>query len=434
MSKIQFVVASPVDTFSGYGTMSRAFIKALIKTKKDEWDIKLMSLGWGNTPFGALDVNNPEDAYIKSLILPNNTMQQQPDVWIQISVANEFQTVGKVNIGYTCMVETNTAPAEMMEGLNKMNFNLASSEHAKRIVLETKWDKLDNNKRKIGELTNQKPIETLFLGLDTDKFKKPEVNDFDLSMIKEEFCFLSVGHFLPGVHILEDRKMMGRLIQSFLETFKNKKNRPALILKASMGVYSHVDEEQTLKAISVIKDRLPKADYPNIYLIHGELTEEELCKLYCHDKVKAFALVGNEGFGLPYIEFSAVSGKPIIASPWSGHVDFLEKEFNVFVNGQLDKVNPAVVNNFIVENSVWFKPDMGDLSFKLNMIYEDYSKFVDAGKRQGYRSRTQYTIDAMANRLGEILDKHLPKISVPTPVKLPKLKSFSAPEDLVEIK
>lgn len=437
MNKLSCVVASPLSTFSGYGTMSRAFVKALIKAKGEEWDIKLLSLRWGDTPFGALDSNNEEDKDLINRIIPGMPPGFQPDIWIQISVSNEFMKIGKYNIGYSCLVETNLVPGEMMEGLNNMDLNLVSCEHAKQIAKNSVWDKLDDKRNKIGLIKLEKPVETLFLGLDVTKFKKPEVVKFDLSNIKEEFCFLCVGHLLSGVDILEDRKMIGRLIKSFLETFKNKKNRPALILKCSTGVYSYMDEENSLRIINNIVKSVQGSDLPNIYLIHGELTESELCELYAHDKVKAFTLVGNEGFGLPYIEFSAVSGKPILCSPWSGHIDFLKQEFNVFVSGRIEQVHPNSSNNFLLKEALWFKPDLKDLSYKLEDLYNNYSKYVDNGKRQGYRSRTDFTIDKMSEKLGSILNQYVPKMSVPVSIQLPKLKKldFTKPvEDIQEIK
>lgn len=426
MSKLTCVVAGPISTFSGYGTMSRAFVKALIKARGHEWDIKLISLRWGNTPFGALNSSDPEDMDLITRIIENNN--QQPDIWIQISVSNEFQPVGKVNIGYSCLVETTILPGEMLEGMNKMTFNLVSSEHAKTIALSSQWDKFDQNKNRVGQVSLQKPVETLFLGLDTKKYKKPEKVELDLSFVEESFCFLAVGHLLPGTEDLEDRKMLGRTIKAFLEAFKDKKNKPALILKCSTGGYSYIDEERTLKVIRSIMARVASKDLPSIYLIHGELTEQEMCELYSHDKVKAFVLPGNEGFGLPYIEFSAVSSKPIICSPWSGHIDFLEKEYNVFVGGNIEQLHPSATNNFLIKESSWFKPDERELISKFDAVHRNYSKFVDGGKRQGYKSRTEFTLDKMAEKLDAILKKHMPVISKPVPLSLPKLADIKKPQ------
>jgi len=428
MSKITAIVCSPINTFSGYGVMARNFAKALLRLKKEEWDIQFLSLRWGTTPFGALDENNPEELDILNRIIADGQLKARPDIWIQISVSEEFTPVGTVNIGYSCLVETSVLPGEMLEGLNKMTFNLVSCEHAKNIANSTTWDKLDQNRNKVGQLKLDKPVETLFIGLDTDKFKKPSNVSFDLSSIKESFCFLSVGHFLPGAVELEDRKMMGRLIKSFLETFKDKKNKPALILKSSTGGYSYVDQQRTLDVIEKVKATVSGKDLPNIYLIHGELSEEELCELYAHEKVKAFVLAGNEGFGLPYIEFSAVSGKPIIVSPWSGHIDFLSQEYNVFVSGVLESVHPSAANKYLLKEASWFKPDMKDLGDKMTDVHKNYSKYVDNGKRQGYKSRTEYTIDKMAEKLDAILKSHMPVISKPVPLSLPKLVDIKKPE------
>jgi glycosyltransferase involved in cell wall biosynthesis len=428
MSKLTCVIASPVETFSGYGTMARNFAKALFRVKGEEWDIKFLSLKWGDTPFGALDEAVPEEKRIKDSIIADGQLRFKPDVWIQISVSNEFVPVGTVNIGYSCLVETSLLPAEMLEGLNRMNFNMVSAEHAKTIAVNSVWEKRNEANNTVEQLSLKKPVETLFIGLDTAKFKKPEKVSFDLSQVEESFCFLSVCHLLPGTEHLEDRKMVGRLIKTFLETFKDKKNKPALILKSSTGRYSYVDEERTINIIDKIRKTVSSKDLPNIYLIHGELTEQELCELYCHEKVKAFALAGNEGFGLPYIEFSAVSGKPIITSPWSGHIDFLNKEYNVFVNGSVEQIHGSTVNQFLIAQSAWFKPNEKDLSKKLEDVYKNYKNCVDNGKRQGYISKTEFNLDKMADKLKEVLDKHMPTISKPVPLNLPKLANIKKPD------
>ena len=102
MSKPVCVISSPVDTISGYGARSRDFIKSIIKAKSKEWDIKLLSQRWGQTPFGALDESIEEEADLKRRIVGNLTMSLpfQPEIWIQITVPNEFQPLGKYNIGY----------------------------------------------------------------------------------------------------------------------------------------------------------------------------------------------------------------------------------------------------------------------------------------------------------------------------------------------
>lgn len=422
MIKPLVLVSAPIDTISGYGARSRDFVKALIRLKANEWDIKILSQRWGSTPFGALDIDIPEEAEILDRILMGQ-LDRQPDVYITISVSNEFQRMGKYNIGVSALVETTILPAEMLEGLNRMDLNLVSSEFSKKVAESTTFDKKDSRTgQTIGNTKLEKPVEVLFEGVDVSKYKKVSKSTFDLSNIKEDFCFLSVGHWLSG-DMGEDRKQMTTLVKSFLTAFKNKNKRPALILKTGMAGFSIIEEEKMVDILNDIRSTV-SGDLPSIYLVFGELTDDEMNQLYNHDKVKAFALVGNEGFGRPYIEFSAASSKPIIASPFSGHVDFLHEEYNAFVGGKVDQVHPSAANQFLLKEASWFKADPKSVEDTLKAVYENYNKYVDGGKIQGHISRTEFSFDKMVEKLGAILDKNIPKISIPQPISLPKLKTI----------
>lgn len=426
MSKLTCVVSSPVDTLSGYGSRARDLAKALIRIKGSEWDIKFISQRWGNCPFGALDENDPEEKDIKSRILPPGPITSQPDIWIQHTVSNEFQPVGKVNIGVSALTESNILPADMLEGLNQMNFNIVSSNYVKDTALKTTYQKTDPNTNRTVNGSVTKPIEVLFEGVNTNIFKRQNESSFDLSSIKEEFCFLTVAHWLSGDQG-EDRKQLTTLIKSFLEAFKNKKQRPALILKTSLAGFSITEQERILDKIDAIRKTVV-GDTPNIYFLHGELSNAEMNELYNHPKVKAFALVGNEGFGRPYLEFSAASSKPLIASPFSGHTDFLHKEYNLFVSGKIEQVHASAVTQFVIKESSWFKADQADLSKSFDDMYKNYNKYIDMGKRQGHLSRTQFSLDKMVVALAGILETNVPKISKPVPIVLPSLANIKKPE------
>jgi glycosyltransferase involved in cell wall biosynthesis len=425
MNKAYVVVSSPIDTISGYGARSRDFVRSLIKVKGDEWDIRLLSQRWGDCPFGALNPEVEEDKDLLDRIIIDGRMERQPDVWFQITVANEFQPIGKVNIGVSALVETTILPSDLMEGMNRMDFSIVSSNFVKSTAQQTSFDRLDQNTgQKQGELRLEKKVQVLFEGVDVSKYRKIDKDSIDLSEIKEEFCYLSVGHWLSG-DVGEDRKQLTTLVKAFLNVFKDKKKRPALILKTSLAGFSIIEEDQIITKIDEIRKSVG-GDLPNIYLMYGELTEEEMNSLYNHSKVKAFALVGNEGFGRPYLEFSAASSKPIIASPFSGHVDFLNEEFNIFVQGSVDSVHPSAANQFLLKESHWFKANQKSVETTLKEVYENYNKYVDMGKRQGHLSRTQFSRDKMTEKLKEILDANVPKISIPQTITLPKLKNLNA--------
>jgi len=431
MSKPICIVSSPVDTVSGYGARSRDFIKSLIKIKGEEWDIKLISQRWGQTPFGALNEDIKEEADLKGRIIGALTMNLsfKPDIWIQITVPNEFQPLGKFNIGVTAGIETTVCDASWIEGCNRMDLTLTSSEHSKKVFQASKFEQKNQTGQTIGLVELNKPIEILFEGADLTKyFKSDTLTNFDiyddLNTIKESFCFLFVGHWLQGEYG-EDRKNVGYMIKSFLEVFKNKKNKPALILKISQGTPSVIDQEFIQKRINDIRQTVSGKDLPNIYLIHGSLSDEEVNCIYNHPKVKAMiSLTKGEGFGRPLLEFSVV-GKPIIASGWSGHMDFLNVEFCGIVGGTLNKVHPsAVVPNTILADSMWFKPDDNQVGHAYNDVVDNYKEYVEKAKRLAYKNKQTFSFDKMAESLDELLKQYTPEFPKHVELKLPKLKKI----------
>ncbi len=431
MNKPLCIVSSPVDTFSGYGARSRDFIKSLIKAKGDEWDIKLLSQRWGSTPFGFLNEEIEEEADLKSRIIPQ--MIVQPDVWFQITVPNEFQTVGKhLNIGVTAGIETTICDASWIEGCNRMNLVLGSSQHTKLVFENSKFeqkDKTTNKTVKIVELTT--PVEVLFEGVDLNKYFKQTPPQTDLvksiSSIKEDFAFLFVGHWLQGV-FGEDRKNVAYMIKAFLEVFKNKINAPALILKTNSATTSIMDRNSILEKIESVRSSV-KGRIPNIYLIHGDLEDEDMNDLYNHPKVKAMvSFTKGEGFGRPLLEFSVVE-KPVIASGWSGHVDFLDKEASILVGGELKDIHSsAVVPNMLIEGSQWFAPNDGQAGHALKEVFENYKKYLPGAKKQSSISKNKFSLDKMTETLSTILETKTNPIPKLIPLELPKLKKLDLPK------
>ena len=229
MSKPTFVISCPIDTFSGYGARSRDIVKAIIEL--DKYEVKILPQRWGGTPFGFIKAN-PEWEFLSKHIL---TVQppNQPEIWMQITIPNEFQPIGKYNIGCTAGIESTIAPGDWIEGCNRMNLILGSSKHTIDVLKNSKWEKRDKQTNQSqGMLEWNGENEIIFEGANTDVYK-PTKSNFNLSNIKEEFCYLFVGHWMEG-DMGEDRKNVGLLVKVFLETFKNKMNKSLrfLILKS----------------------------------------------------------------------------------------------------------------------------------------------------------------------------------------------------------
>jgi hypothetical protein len=430
MSKNTFYISAPFDTYSGYGARSRDLVKAIIEL--DKYDVKLISQRWGNTPWGFIK-NNPEWSFLTKHLYQQPQLQEQPDIWMQITVPNEFQPVGKYNIGCTAGMETTLVDGSWVEGINRMDVTLVSSEHSKQSFLNSVYEKKTQQGQSLGAIKVEKPIEVLFEGANIDIYKVldilPKSNLYNtLNDIPESFAYLFVGHWLQG-ELGQDRKNVGLLIKAFYETFKNKSKKPALILKTSGAGASYMDRNELLKKIEIIKKTINSTNLPNIYLLHGEFSDLEMNQLYNHPKVKAMVnLTKGEGFGRPLLEFS-LTKKPIIVTGWSGHIDFLTPEFTTLLPGQLTNVHEsAAVPNMILKESQWFSVDHGAVGHYLKDVFENYKKYTDGAKRQAFKNKNDFSWDKMKEKVGELFTQYIPFMPTKVELKLPNLKKIELPK------
>lgn len=421
---------SPVATRSGYGEMARGFIRNIIDL--DRYDLKLISCNWGGTPLTALDGNDPNDQkIIRHIGNPPFELARQPEVYIHIGIPNELQPVGKTNIIFTAGIETNLISQQWIEFCNKADAIFAISQHSANVIRDTKVEIKDQAGNITSTQVVTKPIEVLHCPLNTNVYKKissseiPEsVNDI-MFRVKEKFNFLFVGHWLKG-NVGEDRKNVGLLVKLFCETFKKfpAATRPGLILKTSGAGFSILDREEILKKIDTIKDSCGK-NTPNVYLVHGNLTEQEMNGLYNHPKVKVhISLTKGEGAGLPLLE-ATQSEKPVMASGWSGQLDFLNPDDAILLGGELKQIDPSAVwDNILIKESSWFSPDPQFTANAMLYIFKNYDKFLPGAKKLALDNAKRFNNDVIKARTIELLDKYIPKYEVAqqVPLILPTLK------------
>lgn len=422
MGKPLFVISAAFDTYSGYGARSRDLIKSIINLNK--YNVKLISQSWGDTSWGFIK-NNPEWEFLNDYLMTPEDQNNKPDIWMQITVPNEFRPIGKYNIGVTAAMETTLVDGGWIEGVNRMDLTLVSSQHSKDSLTNTLVRKQYPNGQ-IEEIKVNKPIEILFEGIDVSLFKEnnnePD-SDFlydKINEIPEDKALLVVGHWMQG-DLGEDRKNIGLTIKTFLETFKNTPNAPALILKTSRATSSYNDRDTILKKYTWIKNQI-SGELPNVYLLHGSFTDKEMNNLYNHPKIKGMvSLTKGEGFGRPLLEFSLIK-KPIIVSGWSGHLDFLKPEFVTFIPGELKNVHPsAVVEKMIIPESSWFSPNISEVSKAYKNLFKNYSKHKQNAIRQAFFSKSVFSHEKMTEKLDEYLTKYLPKFAEKVELKLPQL-------------
>ena len=429
MKKLMLICA-PVSSRSGYGDHARDLVRAFLKP--DNFDIKILDVQWGETPRNAL--NSELDKNIIDCILSEPKMDRQPDVYVDIRIPNEFQQVGKFNIGITAGIETTGVSSKWIESCNKMDLVIVPSEHSKEGFVKALYEKMQNlpngQQQKVGELKLEKPIEVLFEGTNIDVYKPIDNSSLNLvDDIKEDFCFLHVGLWGKGEYG-EDRKDIAKTIKIFYESFANKKKQPALILKTAGAGFSILDREECLRKINLIKSRFPKDwNLPNVYLLHGSLSDEEMNKLYNHPKVKCFiSLTHGEGYGRPLQEASMV-GLPIIASAWSGQLDFLSQTDSMLLGGELVQVPKSQHwKDIIIPESQWFNVNETQAYKAMNYCFQNHNEVKEKALNLMKVNRDKFTLDKMTEKLDKIVKPYIDKVPQQVGLQLPKLKKVGSTE------
>lgn len=417
------VLQGPVSSRSGYGDHAFQIATALIQWGK--FDVKIAPTRWGGCPLTMLDdESRPWVKEIKSRIL-TTPLNAQPELFVQVSIPNEFQTPGKFNVGVTAGIETTVPRAEWIEGLNKMNLNVVPSKFAKEVFDKAIFTKTHQDGRQ-EPVKMTKPMEVAFEGVDTDVYKKTSVHDSSIvslfNDIPEEFCFLFVGHWLSG-DLGADRKDVGMMIKVFSEVFKNKENAPALILKTSGATFSQMDKHEILKKIHMIrKDMTGKL--PNVYVIHGDLTPSQLNDVYNHKKVKAHvSFTHGEGFARPLLE-ATLSGKPVIATGWSGQLDFLPADLAVLLPYNLSPIPTSAVNEWLIKESQWAVVSYSAAAQKLDDVYKNYEKYLPNAEKLRVQNASKFTLDGGNKVFIDILEKYLPVFEKKVAFQLPRFKKI----------
>jgi len=437
--KRSVVMIAPFNTRSGYGDHARSIYYSIMD--RDDLDIKCIDVKWGSTPRNHLRPEVKRHQKLLSTFVTQDQIKGQPDVVIDIRIPNEFIQGGKINIGITAGVETDIVSTVFLEGMNKMNFNIVPSKFTadtfNRCIFDKMQDQQNGEKQKIGEIKNEKPIKVLFEGVDTDVYSPKEKHQLEKKLygeldelIKEDFAYLHVGQW-GQQGFGEDRKNIGVMIKSFLKAFSNIQNPPALVLKTNGANFSVLDKDNIKKKIQHVKDMFTGVELPNIYLIHGDFTIEEMSTLYNHPKIGAFiTCTHGEGFGRPMLEATCCD-LPVIASKWSGHLDFLTDSESMLIDGFIKPVpKSALWDPIIIEPSRWFDVNPADVVRKIRTFHKKRKLIQKKASRLGKKNRREFSLTAMATQFNKIIDEALTSIPQPVSLKLPKLKKVSGESSL----
>ena len=364
--KKKILLKGPLLTRSGYGEQARFALRAL-KSREDLFEIFIQPLSWGKTSWSVQ--MNEERKWIDTTIEKTINYIQQGggfDLSLQVTIPNEFEKLAPINIGYTAGIETTKVAHEWILKANEMDKIIVVSNHSKDVFTNSVYQAVNEKTGQQLELKLTTPIDAVNYPVKTFA----SLPDIEID-VDTNFNFLAVAQFGP-------RKNLPNTIKWFVEEFRN--DDVGLILKTNIAKNCLMDKEMLFGQLKELIQSLGEKKC-KVYLLHGDMTDEEMHALYKHSKINAFlALPHGEGFGLPIFEAS-YSGLPVVATGWSGQLDFLvdEQGRSQFYNVAFDlqPVQKEVVwNGVLIENSMWAYPRESSAKEQMRSCYENTQEEV----------------------------------------------------------
>jgi len=365
---MKVLLRAPLLTNSGYGVHSRQLFYWLYN--KEGVDLTVECLQWGRTSW-LLNSDYDNGIVGKIMECSKPITKDKYDISFQVQLPDEWDSnLAKKNIGVTAAVESDKCNPKWIDCCNKMDHVVVPSVFTKNVLKRSGL--LRTKVSVIEEWFNTKLMSNSAIS------KALSLNE-NYKKIDTDFNFLIVAQ-LTGQSREDDRKNLLNTLSWLCEEFKDDKD-VGIVLKTNFGKGTHIDKSIVRKFFSENLKTIRQSDFPKIHLIHGNLTSEEIAALYHHNKIKAYALATRgEGYGLPYIE-AAASGLPIIATNWSGHLQFLDKDYFYPVDYELiDVAKSKIDNRIFVEGVKWANPSKDDFMKKARDVYENYSDAKNKAK------------------------------------------------------
>ena len=420
---MKVLVRGPALTRSGYGEHCRFVLRSLRDC--EDLDIYLLPVNWGQTTW--LWEDTEERQWLDDIIKKTAIYAQQQgqyDASIQVTIPNEWQKIAPINIGVTAGIETTKVAPIWLQKYNEMDRVITISNHSRQTFLNTMYSAVDQRTGREFSLKCEKDIQVVHYPV--KKYNK--LPDLDLNL-STKFNFLTVAQWGP-------RKNLHATIEWFVEEFIDNPD-VGLIVKTFLKGGSVIDRNHLEKEFT---NFLRKYDNRQckVYFLHGDFTDEEMHALYKHPDVKSLvSLTHGEGFGLPLFE-AAYSGLPVIATDWSGHLDFLYKPVENKKGKQKNKAyfakvdynlqpipDHAVWDGVLQKDSMWAYPQQGSFKMKLREVYKDYGRFKSQAIKlqewiiEEFEQEKQYAdllFKCLSKKAMKVKIEDLPKISIITSV------------------
>lgn len=363
----KILVKGPVLSQSGYGEQARFALRSL-RTREDIFDIYISPTQWGKT--GWVSLANEERSWIDARIAKNHMFTQQKgvyDISLQITIPNEWENLAPTNIGYTAGIETTKVSPLWVQKANEMDKIIVVSNHSKEVYVSTQYTGTHPQTNQPVVLRCETPFSVV--NYPVRHFDAKKIN-LDLEY---NFNYLAISQWGP-------RKNFDNLINWFVE--ENFDQEVGLILKTSIRNNSIIDREYAEQRLQNILSKHGERKC-KVYLLHGDLTEEQMTGLYSHPKIKCLlSTTHGEGFGLPLFE-AAYNGMPVITTNWSGQRDFLNipqkkgkpKPLFLAVEYDLQGVQKEAVWKTVIEpDSQWAFPREASFKRRIREARKDYKR------------------------------------------------------------
>lgn len=378
------LLRGPVLTESGYGVHARQIARWLIQKPID---LSIQTLPWGDTPW-LIDPDR-EEGLVGQLMSRTNADRSNYDVTFQLQLPNEWKPeLGKFNVGVTAAVETDRCNPEWIPACNRMDVVVVPSEHTKKVLQAS------------GKL--EKPV-VIIPEAFADACGKDDVAPLDLEL-SCQFNFLIFGQ-LTGNNPKNDRKNIFMTLKWLCESFKND-SQVGIVLKTNTGRMTKIDKKICTDLFGQILKEVRQGPYPKFHLMHGMMSDNEVAGLYRHPRIKALvSLTRGEGFGLPLLE-AAASGLPVIATNWSGHMDFMKLGKFVNVDFELKEIDPTRVDNKIfMKGSRWAEVVEDDFKKRIKKFKDSSSVPREWALELQKKVRSDFSFEAVARKWEEEFGK-----------------------------
>lgn len=431
MNKVKVLLEAPVLTQSGYGVHSRQVFQALYGDPM--FDLYVEPLNWGATSHLTEDSKikkQIKECIEKHVIAKHQNQSIQFDLYVMVTIPNEFKQLGKVNIGITAGIETDKCSHTWIQKCNEMDLIIVPSEHSKKVFVDTEVEWHNPNTKQSGVLGLNKPIVVCNEGVDTSIFKKfitkegDPPNKINQMKFDADFNFLHIGQWGKG-GFGEDRKNIANLVKYFIEAFRGRKD-VGLVLKINMARNSVSDYKQVVARLHEIKANFDESEVPPIYLVHGNLTEAELASLYNHEQVKSFiSLTHGEGYGLPLLEAAACE-LPVLATNWSGHLDFLKRKKFSAIEYTMQEIPEVVVwEDILIKGSRWAEVNEDDTKRRMKKMVSSYSTPKQWAKELGQSIKEEFDVSVVCQNVADVIKMALAQETVAAKVDpIQHLQSF----------